>query len=145
MGGSSSPPIPGAGTVTRLTDAQSFVTTWDTDGAVHRLFHRRLGGYRVEVYQQGDSDDVHYFADVAPHDMYWTAIIGLKRLGAAAGYPEEDRRGELPAGFPSPADTSPSSWSRPSTYPAMATTCRRSPVWGSFAVRLRDRCPPLSH
>ena len=76
-------------TVTRLTDAQSFVRSWATDGEVIACAAAGLGDYRLEIYQQDDSDDAHYFADVPPNHMYWTAVIGLKRLGAAAGYPEE--------------------------------------------------------
>lgn len=78
-----------AQTVTRLTDAQSFVTAWDTDGEFIACSTAGLGDYRVELYQPSDSDDAQYFADVPPNHMYWTAIIGLKRLGAAAGYPPE--------------------------------------------------------
>ncbi len=75
--------------VSRLTDAQSFARSWATDGDLIACATAGLGDYRVELYQSRDSDDEHYFADVPPSNMYWTAIIGLKRLGAATGYPPE--------------------------------------------------------
>ena len=79
-----------AKTVTRLTDAQSFVTEWDSGGDVIACSTAGLGDSRVEIYQPSDPDDAEHFADVPPNNMYWTAVIGLARLGAAAGYPVED-------------------------------------------------------
>ncbi len=84
----------GKGTVTRLSATQSQARTWATDGEViaANFAFSDLSQVKsqVVVFTRNEAADAGFFADVAGTHPYWTAINGLKDLGAVEGYPRAD-------------------------------------------------------
>ena len=83
------------GTVTRLSAIQSQAFYWATDGqlvAADFALDRVPGQseYQLTVFKSSEAASAGAFADVAGTDPYWTAISGLKDLGAVEGYPVAD-------------------------------------------------------
>ena len=83
------------GTVTRLSAIQSQAFYWATDGqlvAADFALDRVPGQseYQLAVFKSSEAAGAGAFADVAGTDPYWTAISGLKDLGAVEGYPVAD-------------------------------------------------------
>ena len=78
------------GTVTRLSAIQAQARTWATDGQLVAANFASSDLSQVEsqvaVFKMNPATDAGSFADVPGTDPYWTAISGLKDLGAVEGY-----------------------------------------------------------